>query len=64
MISVSPTPPNTSLITFDGVNRSITVLGNNLFENGDHNSGQYVPQVYIATIKAFGDNNYDTGSSF
>lgn len=64
MISISPSPANAALITFDGTTRQITVQGNNLFEGGDHDTGSYVPQVYTATIKAFGDNNFDTGTTF
>lgn len=35
-----------------------------MFEGGDQDTGQYVPQVYTAMIKAFGDNNFDTGTKF
>ena len=61
---ISPVPADSNLITFSNLTRQISVYGLNIFENGDYNSGQYVPGIYIVTVSALGDNNLDLGESF
>ena len=39
----------------------MTVSGNSPFEGGDHLSGTYIPGTYTVEIKAWADNNVDTG---
>ena len=62
--AISPVPDDSNLIIFSNLSRQIRVYGTNIFENGDHNSGKYVPGVYIVTISALGDNNIDLEKTF
>jgi len=62
--AISPVPADSNLITFSNLTRQISVYGTNVFENGNHNSGQYVPGVYTVTVSTSGDNNIDLGKSF
>ena len=56
-MTVTPAPADLTLITFDDTTLILSVSGTDIFDV----SGSYLPGSYTVEIRAWADNNVDTG---
>ena len=63
LFTVVPLPDNLNLIVFgqDTTPMKVTVGTDSIYYNGDHLTGSYNPGLYAVQVRAWADNDYDTG---